>query len=256
MRSDRTADHSSQFAENQKRPELSPLELGPFIRAQVDAGDSNATIARQLGTNLTAVSHHLLLLDLPPVLDDALKAGRCTSPRTLHELSRLHDRHPVRVEELHDGSVPITRGAVNTLRARVDAISTDGTARLIGQAISACDRLEKLFAIITLRGIIGDLAALRSSLTALSLWSTDGSDRQTPCNRLARSVPGLLLCLGVGRVPDSFRTRPTSGSLSCRSRTALVAVLSQFLFTAWSGLMHPLVSLCSRYACWWSSATN
>jgi ParB family chromosome partitioning protein len=91
MRSDLTADHSSQFAENQKRPRLSPLKLAPFIRAQVDAGDSNATIARQLGMNLTTVSHYLSLLDLPPVLDDALKTGRCTSPRTLHELSKLHE---------------------------------------------------------------------------------------------------------------------------------------------------------------------
>ena len=89
----------------------------------------------------------------------------------------------VRVEELLDGSVPITRDAVNTLRSQVDAISTDGTARLISHAMSACHRLAKLFAIITLHRTIGDraaLAALGSSLTAQPSWSTDGSDRQTP----------------------------------------------------------------------------
>jgi ParB family chromosome partitioning protein len=132
MRSDRTADHSSQVAENQKRHGLSPLEMARFVRVKVEAGDSNATIARQLGMNLTTVSHHPWLLGLPPVLDSALKTGRCTSARTLHELSKLHDRHPARVEELLDGSVPITRDAPNTLRAWVDAISTDGTALLIG----------------------------------------------------------------------------------------------------------------------------
>jgi ParB family chromosome partitioning protein len=157
--------------------------MARFVRVQVEAGDSNATIARQLGMNLTTVSHHLSLLGLPPVLDGALETGRCTSPRTLHELSRLHDRHPARVEELLDGSVPITRDAVNTLRSQVDAISTDGTAHLIGHAMSACDRLEKMLVSIDLYGTTGDrvdLVALRSRLFALSHWSTDGSDRQTP----------------------------------------------------------------------------
>jgi ParB family chromosome partitioning protein len=119
---------------------------------------------------------------LPLKLDDALKAGRCTSPRTLHELSRLHDRHPARVEELLDGSVPVTRDAVRTLRSRVDAISTGGPARLIGQAMSACDRLEKLLAGIDLQGTACDrsgLKALQTKLTALSRWPDGGSDGQT-----------------------------------------------------------------------------
>jgi hypothetical protein len=30
--------------------------------------------------NLTAVAHHLSLLELSPVLDDVLKSGLCTSP--------------------------------------------------------------------------------------------------------------------------------------------------------------------------------
>lgn len=74
---DLPADRDAQVAENQKRHGLTPLELARFIRAHVDAGDSNATIARQLGINLTAVAHHLSLLELPPVLDDApaLKAS-------------------------------------------------------------------------------------------------------------------------------------------------------------------------------------
>ncbi len=34
----------------------------------------------------TTVGHHLALLNLPPVLDEALKSGRCTSPRTLEQM--------------------------------------------------------------------------------------------------------------------------------------------------------------------------
>ena len=74
------------MAENQKRHRLSPLDLARFIKSRSVAGDSNATIAKRIGMNLTAVAHHVALLDLPPELDQALKEGRCTSPRTLHDI--------------------------------------------------------------------------------------------------------------------------------------------------------------------------
>lgn len=106
------ADRCAQVAKNQKRQGLTPLELARFIRAQVDAGDSNATIARQLGMNLTAVAHHLSLLDLPPVLDVALTSGRCTSPRRLRELSKLHADMPDQVRALLAGEADVTRASV------------------------------------------------------------------------------------------------------------------------------------------------
>jgi ParB family transcriptional regulator, chromosome partitioning protein len=180
---DAPADRYAQVAENQRRHKLSPLDLARFIRSQMGVGESQTTIARQLGMNLTTVAHHLSLLDLPPVLDDVLKAGRCTSPRTLHELSALHDRHSEHVEAVLDGSAPITREAVKALRARVDSISTTGPARLIGKAMVACDRLEKLLACIEPRGAAGELDALhalQSRLAALSRWTVRGSDGQTP----------------------------------------------------------------------------
>jgi ParB family chromosome partitioning protein len=82
----RAGDPYLQVAENQKRHRLSPLDLARFIKSRSVAGDSNATIAKRIGMNLTAVAHHLALLELPPELDQALKEGRCTSPRTLHEV--------------------------------------------------------------------------------------------------------------------------------------------------------------------------
>ncbi len=117
---DLPADRYAQVAENQKRHGLTPLELARFILAQVDAGDSNATIARQLGMNLTAVAHHLSLLELPPALDDALKSGRCTSSRTLHELRSLHAHSPDRVQALLDSGAEITRAAVSAIRSAAD----------------------------------------------------------------------------------------------------------------------------------------
>lgn len=180
---DAPADRYAQVAENQQRHNLSSIDMARFIRDQMLAGDSQTTIARQLGMNLTTVAHHLTLLDLPPVLGDVFRTGRCTSPRTLHELSRLHELHPESVEELLDASAAVTRDAVKSLRARVDLISTAGPARLIGQAMAACDRLEKALAGIDLKPTLSerpDLAALQAKVSALSRWSAIGSDRQTP----------------------------------------------------------------------------
>lgn len=186
---DLPADRYAQVAENQKRHGLTPLELARFIRAQVDAGDSNATIARQLGMNLTAVAHHLSLLELPLALDNALKSGRCTSPRTLHELRSLHADSPDRVQALLDSGAEITRAAVSAIRSAADeapptvpaAASAD---KLIVHANAACDRLERALSRIELpdAGPIAALAliALRGRVEAIATRWLQGSDRQTP----------------------------------------------------------------------------
>jgi len=77
------ADPYAQVAENQRRHGLSTLDLARFIARQVDGGGSYASIARRMGMDQTSVTHHLALLSLPPVLDAAMRSGRCTSPRAL-----------------------------------------------------------------------------------------------------------------------------------------------------------------------------
>ena len=144
------ADPYAQVAENQTRCPLLPVELAHFIRGRSEAGDSNATIAKQLGMDLTTVAHHLALLELPPELDEAFRAGRCTSPRTLYELSRLHAEQPAQVNALVHGEGEITRSTVAALRS--DAARTGlahvGAAKsprsLMAQAIAACTRLDAL----------------------------------------------------------------------------------------------------------------
>ena len=180
---DAPADRYAQVAENLKRHSLSPLDIARFIRDQMNAGDSQTKIAKQLGMNLTTVAHHLSLLKLPPVLDDAMKTGRCKSPRTLHELSKLHEQQAEQVKALVDGHGDITREAVATLRERVDSRAASPSARLIAQAVAACDRLGKLLGRIDpLAPDAGsaDLAVLRAKIERLSSWSTQGSDGQTP----------------------------------------------------------------------------
>lgn len=186
---DLPADRYAQVAENQKRHGLTPLELARFIRAQVDAGDSNATIARQLGMNLTAVAHHLSLLDLPPVLDDALKSGRCTSPRTLHERSKLHADRPDQVHALLASEADITRASVSAIRSAADEPAPTEPAlsppdKLIAQANAACDRLERALSRIkppdASPTAAADLIALRIRVEGITTRWLQGSDRQTP----------------------------------------------------------------------------
>lgn len=185
---DAPANAYDQVAENQKRQGLAPLDLARFIKGRVDAGESNAEIARRLGMNLTTVAHHLSLLDLPPALDDALKAGRCTSPRTLHELSQLHDVAPEQVRALLDGDAAITRTAVAELKADNAALAKKSKATrqtaALARAHAACDRLER--ALARLDGpppytvALPELVALRirvEDITRKRLWR---SDRQTP----------------------------------------------------------------------------
>ena len=186
---DLPADRYAQVAENQKRHGLTPLELARFIRAQVDAGNSNATIAKQLGMNLTAVAHHLSLLNLPPVLEEARKSGRCTSPRTLHELRTLHADSPDQVEALLASGAEITRSTVSAIRSAADLAApiepiASAPDKLIAQANAACDRLERALSRIkppdTSPIAAPELVALRSRVDDIIQRWLQGSDRQTP----------------------------------------------------------------------------
>ena len=144
----------AQVAENQKRHGLTPLDLARFIRGRIDAGDSNTTVAKALGLDLTTVAHHLALLDLPPVVDAAMKAGRCSSPRTLYELGKLHAAQPERVAELVAGTEPITRDAAAEIRdtaaqapaaanaSKPQTARPDRAAQMLSRATGLCDKLD------------------------------------------------------------------------------------------------------------------
>ena len=148
----------AQVAENQKRHGLTPLDLARFIRGRIDAGDSNTIVARTLGLDLTTVAHHLALLELPSVVDTAMKAGRCSSPRTLYELGKLHAEQPERVAELVTGTHPITRDAVAEIRdsastapaaASAQKPRTERTgcvAQVLSCATALCNKLDAALA--------------------------------------------------------------------------------------------------------------
>ncbi|EHR69782.1 ParB-like partition protein [Burkholderiales bacterium JOSHI_001] len=147
------------LAENLKRTDLSPLNLANALQDLVSQGESNATIATELGMDPTTVGHHLALLSMPQVLQQAMTDGRCSAPRTLYELSKLHDHHPQSVTEFVAGDQPITRESVAALRDSLDALPQDVAApprarpvradesqRLLQQTQGLCDRLDRSIA--------------------------------------------------------------------------------------------------------------
>lgn len=173
----------AQVAENQKRHGLTPLDLARFIRGRIDAGETNTTVARTLGLDLTTVAHHLALLDLPPVLDAAMKAGRCSSPRTLYELAKLHGEQPERVAELVAGTGPITRDTVAEVRdksaaagatraGKSTAAHPGRAAQMLSRAIALCEQLDAALTRLGQAGLsrlpADDVAVLRQRIAQLA----------------------------------------------------------------------------------------
>jgi ParB family transcriptional regulator, chromosome partitioning protein len=181
---DAPADAYAQVAENQKRHGLTPLDLASFIRRRVHHGESNATVAKRLGIDQTTLAHHLALLALPPELDAAMKAGRCSSPRTLYELSKLHAAQPERVASLVASGEPITREAVAEIRDAAPAPSAalrittrvppraNGPAQLLARANTLCARLDaallRLSQTDTTSIAAATMTALRQQVMALA----------------------------------------------------------------------------------------
>jgi ParB family transcriptional regulator, chromosome partitioning protein len=189
---DLPADPYAQVAENLKRHGLSPLDLARFIRSRVDAGESNATVAANLGMDLTSVAHHLALLELPPVLDDAMKSGRCTSPRALYELRKLHAAQPEVVAAAVAGPEPLTRSAINALKTDTASEINTPRAAAHGRTTDALDQIEKLcgriegamqMVIASSEAIDGTrLAAVGARLGQIAVSCERGSDGPTPRN--------------------------------------------------------------------------
>jgi len=174
----RAHDAYAQVAENQKRHGLTPLDLARFMRSRADAGESNAEIARRLGIDLTSVAHHLALLSLPPELEEALRSGRCTSPRTLYELAQLQKTMPEQVKAIVGREGEITRSAVALLRkarrspraAKRKAATSRRPTSLATQANELCARLESVLGRMLRPGAPvtpNELAAVRRRLSEL-----------------------------------------------------------------------------------------
>lgn len=164
-------DGYDQVAENLKRQALTPLDLARFIQSRAEAGESNAFIAKRLALDATTVAHHLTLLQLSPELATVMASGRCTSPRTLHELQQLQSDEPQVVATLLAGGQPLTRDAVAAARTQLRPAPLS-PPQLIDRSQALCGRLDRLLAQLVGAGPgqlpAERLAALRERLLALA----------------------------------------------------------------------------------------
>ena len=128
-------------------------------------------------------------MELPSELDKALKSGHCTSPRTLHELSKLHADNPERVQSLLASGAETTRTAVSALRVEPNAGAASEEAlspsnKLIAQANAACDRLERALGRIqpsnAYKVALPKLIALCIRVEGITKHWLQRSDGQTP----------------------------------------------------------------------------
>jgi len=108
-----------------------------------------------------------------------MSVRRCTSPRTLYELAKLHDERPEKVKAIVAREGEITRSEVAALKTRRRPARTTGRAApaprrkasLAAQADDLCRRLESLVARMTKQGTPvtpDELAALRRRLADLA----------------------------------------------------------------------------------------
>ena len=91
---DPSVDEYDQVIENEQRDGLKPLELAAFVKKQLQAGISQAEIARRLGKTRGYLTFVGALIDPPDWLLDAYHSGRCRGLTELYELRRLHAERP------------------------------------------------------------------------------------------------------------------------------------------------------------------
>ena len=109
----------------------------------------------------------------------ALRTGRCTSPRTLYELAKLHEIKPAQVTEILKGEGEITRRSVASAKkaprtprvALRSAVQSPREKSLVDRARDLCTRLESLLRQMNQRGTpvpLEELTTLRRRLTELA----------------------------------------------------------------------------------------
>jgi ParB family chromosome partitioning protein len=114
-------DTYDQVIENEQREPLTPMELAIFVQRQLQAGQSRLEIASAMGKSPQYVTYATALIDAPDWLTALYRSGRCRGMLELHELRRLHERHPASVDAWLAKGEAITRAALQRLKTGVAA---------------------------------------------------------------------------------------------------------------------------------------
>ncbi len=103
-----------QLVENLQRQDLSPLDVARGLKASLDLNPdlSQSDLARAIGKDRSFVSHHLALLEVGPVTNEALETGRLESPLTARGFDRLPSDQQLALLAETPPNLPIPRSAV------------------------------------------------------------------------------------------------------------------------------------------------
>ncbi len=117
---------------NEKRISLTPVDLAAFVARMASSGMKKRDIAKRLNVPETTISEYIALSKMPFFIREVYEAGRCTSRRTLYELTMLAEEYPERVHDWIKEGGDITRATVqelaDRLRSTVDRQARGGEA--------------------------------------------------------------------------------------------------------------------------------
>lgn len=116
----RQFDDYSQVSENQRRKNLTPLELARFIAKRIEAKDKKTKIAEHLRIDASAITHLLALVNPPAFLMELYQSGKCRSPSYLYELRKLHEKNAEIVERRCAEADEITRRLIIAIDAEIN----------------------------------------------------------------------------------------------------------------------------------------
>lgn len=120
-------DDYAQVAENERRKNLSPMDLAVFIKKRKDLGDKNAYIAAQIGIDPSEITAHLVLVEAPEFITRLYAEHKCRTPKYLYDLNNLAKEFPDQVKEFCLTSDDFTRKAILNLSDRLKNLGNTKT---------------------------------------------------------------------------------------------------------------------------------
>jgi ParB family chromosome partitioning protein len=105
-----------------------------FARLMKAKGWSQRELAQASRLSEAYVSQHMVLLNLPQLLDELFESGRCTDVTLINELLKAYKKGPAEVEAwLSNENQDITRGSVKVLRSFLGNRRTTQQERGLGE---------------------------------------------------------------------------------------------------------------------------
>jgi len=121
----------AQLVENIQREALTPWEIYRVVSAELDAGTTQADLARALGKSRAWVTAYAAIDKMPECLVEALRERRITGVTDLSQLHRLIEEAPSDAVRLLSSSGQISRSMIEKARRKVSthgALPTTDTA--------------------------------------------------------------------------------------------------------------------------------